>query len=417
MKRSVISAIAIAMCFVACNKAENTPTNHSIDYSAPTEKVSAGTEVTFTDNSLDVASRTWTFQDADPATSSKASVSVVFKSAGLKDVTLSVTFKDNQTLTEKFTVEVTDPIGGTISASALTPMGCIRIGNATKFSISDQTGTPDSWHWTFEGGNPATSDSAEPEVTFDKRIRSAKVTCTLKRNSDGAEITLEQNFVVGNYPVTRDLPDYDIDNLCFEKSKLAGWIAWTEKGSNIGTCGEKKNIYSIAENGANGTGHCLKIDVSRISSEEDGSFADLFPRDGWACNAHIEKGKKYEVSFWWRAEGFGAENAEKWISPTIQVINWFEDWMTVEGTDLTAGNAYSTIFPGEEFTQEGNAALFEDWWGEKTGIGRGSEEWSHQSFEFTAPNTLHNVYPYFRVYTGMYQSVYFDEIEINLIEE
>ncbi|MGM9747360.1 MAG: PKD domain-containing protein [Candidatus Cryptobacteroides sp.] len=416
MKKSVISAIAIAMCLIACQKEDDT-NNHSIDYVAPEGQVSAGMEVTFTDNSLDVASRTWTFQDADPSTSTKASVTVVFQNAGKKKVTLAVTFKDNKTLNEEFTVDVTEPIGGSITASDITPLGCIKIGKATKFSIGDETGSPDSWSWTFEGGNPATSTNKSPVVTFDKRIRSAKVTCTLKRNSDGAETTVEKNFVVGNYPVTRDLPDYDIDNLSFERAKLGGWIAWTEKGTNIGTCGEKKNIYSITDKGANGTGHCLKIDVSRISAEEDGGFADLFPRDAWACNAHIEKGKKYEVSFYWRAEGFTEANTDKWISPTIQIVNWLEEWMTVEGTDLSAGSSYATIFPGETFAAEGNAAIFEDWWGEKTGIGTGSEEWSHQSFTITAPATLHNVYPYFRVYTGMYQTVYIDEIEINLIEE
>ena len=137
---------------------------------------------------------------------------------------------------------------------------------------------------------------------------------------------------MGNYPVTRSLPEYEIDNLCFEQPKLGGWIAWTNKGA------AKNEIFSIVENGANGTAHCLKVDVSQLTTENDGDFADLFPRDAWACNAHIEAGKTYELSYWVNGEGWAGDNVDsKRATPTTQIINWLEDSMTVEGTDLAAG--------------------------------------------------------------------------------
>lgn len=412
MKRQFFAALSCAIiAFASCEQQETPTTDNVIEWDVPTDVVNSGETVTFTDNSLNVVTRTWTFEDAEPATSTQAAVDVVFKSAGQKKVVLEVTFTDNFTLTEEAIVVVGEPLLGEIAVSSTTPMGCIRIGNEVTFSIDGLSGNPDSYSWAFEGGSPATSAEASPKVTFDKRIRDAKVTCTLTRSGDGTTKVIEKSYVVGNYPVTRSLPEYEIDNLCFEQPKLGGWIAWTNKGA------AKNEIFSIVENGANGTAHCLKVDVSQLTTENDGDFADLFPRDAWACNAHIEAGKTYELSYWVNGEGWAGDNVDsKWATPTTQVINWLEDWMTVEGTDLAAGTMWDTIFPGETFAAEPNQVLYETWYPEE-GIGKVLDGWTNHKIQFTAPKDMHNVYPYFRVYTGQFSAVYFDEIEINLIEE
>lgn len=418
MKRTCLfSAIAIAALSVAavsCTEKDETPktTDNVIECTIPEGSVNVGESVTFNDNSLNVQSRLWTFQDATPATSDEAAVSVAFNSAGSKAVTLEVTFTDGFTLKKEMTVTVVDPIRGTLKVSDTTPMGCIRIADEVTFSIDGLSGSPDKYSWTFEGGTPATSTEASPKVKFDKRIRSAKVTCTLKREADGASVVLENNYVVGNYPVTRVLDDYEIDNFSFEQKNLGGWIAWTNKGANRGTTGTD-NIFSIVEGGANGTGHCLKVDLTKLTVEGDGEFADLFPRDAWACNAHLEAGKTYELTFWCNGDGW--VNEAHWVTPCAQIINWLEDWMTVDGTDLTAGAAWGKIFTGEEFAAEGNTVIKEVWWDDT--IGRAPEGWTQCRLEFTANADMHNVYPYFRVYVGYASALYFDEIEINLIEE
>ena len=413
MKKLLFIALGCAvLTVVSCSKKDPQATpakeedKNAIEWVAPSATVNAGEKVTFVDNSLNVESRTWTFEDAEPATSTQASVDVVFKSNGQKKVVLEVTFKDKSTLKKEATVTVVSPILGEMSVSSTTPMGCIKIGDEVTFSINGLSGDPDAYSWTFEGGEPATSTEATPKVKFDKRIRSAKVTCTLSRSLDGASKVIENAYVVGNYPVTRELPEYEIDNLCFELPKLAGWIAWTNKGA------AKNEIFSIADNGANGTAHCLKVDVSQLTVENDGEFADIFPRDAWACNAHLEAGKKYELSFWINGEGWSTEN--RWATPTVQIINWLEDWMTVPGTDLNAGKNWDTIFPGETFAAEPNTVLYEVWWVDGKVL---NDDWTHYTIEFTPAKDSHNAYPYFRVTTGYATAIYFDEIEINLIEE
>ena len=412
MKKSLFFfAAAAAICMVSCNKQEPS-TSNVIDFNAPSEEIKVGTPVTFTDNSLNVQSRTWTFEDATPATSDKASVDVVFNSSGEKKVVLSVSFTDGFTLKEECTVRVVEPLDATISASGLTPKGCIRIGQSTSFSLADVVGSPDKYNWTFEGGTPATSTEANPSVVFENRDVHTSVKCEITRSSDGAKTVVEAEFIVGNYPVTRDLPDYDIDNLCFERANLGGWIAWTQKSANIGTSGSK-NVFSIVEGGANGTGHCLKVDMGKASVEEDGEFFDMFPRDAWACNAHLEAGKKYELVYWCKGEGFVEANADCWVTPCTQVINWLEDWMTVDNTPLKASDSWEMIFPGQTFKGEPNTVLAESWWE----IGKAPEGWTKWTLEFTPAADCHNAYPYFRAYVGMYSAIYFDEIEINLIEE
>lgn len=414
MKKFIFALSCAVLSVVSCTEKSgpDSTTDNIIEWAVPSDVVNKGEAVTFQDNSLNVASRKWTFEDADPATSDAAAVNVTFNSAGEKKVVLEVTFTDKFTLKQEATITVVNPILGELVVSSTTPKGCIRIGNQVTFSIDDLGGDPDGYSWTFEGGTPATSTDAAPVVQFDKRMLGAKVTCTLTRSEDGATKVLENTYVVGNYPVFRTLPDRGIDNSGFELPNLGGWIAWTNKGADKGAA-----ICSIAEGGANGSAHCLKIDVTKLTMEEDGEFADLFPRDCWACNAHLEKGKTYELSYWVNGDGWAGDNVDsKWATPTTHLVNWLEDWMTVPGTDLTAGAKWDTIFPGQTFAAEANETLYEVWYPEN-GLGRVFDGWTNHKVQFTAAKDFHNVYPYFRVYVGKAANIYFDEIEINLIEE
>ena len=87
MKRHFFAALFCAiLTVVSCSEKETPTTDNVIEWNVPTGTVNAGETVTFADNSLNVVSRTWSFEDAEPATSTQASVGVVFKSAGEKKV-------------------------------------------------------------------------------------------------------------------------------------------------------------------------------------------------------------------------------------------------------------------------------------------------------------------------------------------
>lgn len=405
-KSTLLATIAVAFgifSLSSCEKPYVSP--YSINASAPTGNILVDEAVTFSDNSLSVKSRTWTFEDATPATSTDASVAVTFNKPGSKKVLLSVTFKDDVTMEQEFVVEVAEKIKGEIKLTGTTPMGCIKIGNETIFSIDKLEGNADKFEWTFEGGNPATSTEASPKVTFEKRDIDAKVSCKLTRSSDNVSIVIEGSYIVGNYPVAHVNVDYSYDNWGFELDNIH-WNSWTEKGED-----KEADRFSIAENGVNGK--CLKVKTPDV--ELCGAFVDIFPRDCWINNAHIEKGKKYELSYWLKAD---LKEGQEWAVGCVQIINFLDTWMAPAGTDLVAETAFSTIFPGEEldFSAEYNRVIKEFWFDEHCKASTDGS-WVNYKIEFEAPETLHNTYPYFRVYADHVNATYIDEIEINLIEE
>ena len=405
----------------SCEKTEEAPKAGTIEYKAP-EEIMAGTPATFSDLTLNAASRVWTFEDGEPATSTDAEASVTFTSAGEKEVSLQVTFNNNTVDTKTFTVTVSAEIGGEIEASGLTPMGCIRLGESVSFNIANPVGEPDTYSWTFEGGTPATSTDAAPSVSFDTRDREMTVTCVIGNTANNVKTTVTKTFVVGNYPLRTVYPEYNYDAVSFEYPNFGTWNCYNGKDIN------NPFPYTIAEGGACGTEHCLKIDTEIIKEQvtidqESGEFwADCFMRDCWGSNSSIEAGKKYEVSMWIKADHIAGdtENNHRGLG-CIQIIGgWLENWMYDSGLGLNIEQGYKQIFGEDPQINAGGKNILEAWY---TGEEEESvnmlpdDDWHRFSVEFTATESLQNVYPYFRVYGNWYSALYIDEVELNLIEE
>lgn len=421
-----MAAVAAAAFAVSCKSSSDEKVAREVVMGLPEGIISAGTKVVFSDNSMDVKTRTWTFEDAEPATSTAVAPEVEFKSAGVKDVTLEIVFVDGQKLSDTKTVEVVNPIKAKLNVEGTTPMGCIRIGGTGNFKLADIVGDPDTFEWSFEGGSPAVSQEKEPSVSFASRNRKARVRCTLSRSSDKVSYTIDTTVVVGNYPLLNDYPEIGVDNYSFEQERLAGWIADSEKGINHGYLMDSfTSLFSIVEGGANGTGHCLKVDLSKLDPEKDGGFAYVSGRDGWISNAHLQEGKKYELVYWVKGEGL--TQPEKWYTGGIQIFNFIADWMC---SDVYAykvvrdagdeGYSWADVFPDETYTPQsqdlaGVADSTNQWWIEGCQALEG--EWKQVRLEFTARGNCLNAYPQFQMYAGHASAVYFDEIEINLIEE
>lgn len=421
-----MAAVAAALLAVSCGSSSEEKVPREVVMGLPEGTINAGTKVIFSDNSMDVKSRTWTFEDAEPGTSTAVAPEVKFKSAGVKGVTLEVEFVDGQIFSDTKTVEVVDPVKGKLNVEGTTPMGCIRIGGTAKFKLADVAGNPDTFEWTFEGGSPAVSQDKEPSVTFDARNRKARVRCTLSRGSDKVSYTIDTTVVVGNYPLLNDYPEVGVDNYSFEQERLAGWIGDSEKGINHGYLTDPlTSLFSIVEGGANGTGHSLKVDLSKLDPEKDGGFVYVSGRDGWISNAHLQEGKKYELVYWVKGEGL--TQPEKWYTGGIQIFNFIADWMC---SDVYAykvvrdagdeGYAWADVFPGVTYTpQSQDLAGVNDstnqWWTVDCQALEG--EWKQVRLEFTARGNCLNAYPQFQMYASHARAVYFDEIEINLIEE
>ena len=399
-----------------------------IECVCPSAEITEGESVLFKDLTEDAASRKWLFTDGTPSESVEADQEVIFNGDGDKKVVLEVTFtngtKDRKEMIVKVIakpIELED-IDGRISAAGLTPMGCASIGQEITFSISHLKGQADHFEWTFEGGNPEVSTEASPRVSFSARDREMNVTCKMSRTVDGAVKEVSAKMPVGNLPLRHAYPDKDYDAVSFECAKIGSWVSYHP---DI----HADSVFSIAEGGACGTAHSLKLDVVKIreafqTASKQLANVQIFPRDSWASNAaEIKSGQTYEVSMWFRREKDG--NLGPQIALGFQVFASLADWM---GDTGLAELGHEAIFPnaevggwrdifGTEFKPCAQTPLISSAAMIKGGKGEEGKDWYHYTTTFTAIADGMNAYPFFNVNPAWYDALYIDEVEINLVEE
>lgn len=125
----LVPVLAFGLVLAACDNDSDEwtqPYEFAWSYGAESQ-FSVGKPATFTDLSLGVETREWSFEDATPATSTDPEPSVVFNSKGIKTVTLTIHFLNGQVQSESFDIEVFYPLSARIKALELTPKGCIRL--------------------------------------------------------------------------------------------------------------------------------------------------------------------------------------------------------------------------------------------------------------------------------------------------
>lgn len=149
-------------------------------------------EVQFTDNSVgDVTSYEWTFEGGTPETSDEENPVVTYETPGVYDVTLVVSDgTDESTLLMEDYIEVND-----IQASFEADNMDICDGDLVQFSSTVECA--DDLMWTFEGGDPATSDEANPSVTY-ATAGVYSVTLTAYNGNNELEVVEESYITVHN---------------------------------------------------------------------------------------------------------------------------------------------------------------------------------------------------------------------------
>lgn len=425
-------ALSSLILFSACKDDETIEKDFKYDVTVDgvsSTEVQKGGTATFTDYSINVKSRVWTFEDATPATSGDAVVDVVFNSQGTKKATLTVTYKDGSKDEGTINMTVLNSLSAEISATGLTEKSCAKKGATIKFALDNVKGDPTSYSWTFPGGTPETSTDAAPSVVWNDQINSVDVTCVLTRAEDGVTTTVTKNIIAGNYPLFTEDAKKGIDIFGFEKGDgYKNWYAWGRlTGETVARdCAE---LFSVVDGGANGSSKSLKIDLSNVSILDNFNIMEIAHRNSWPDNATMEVGKKYELAFWMKADIIYAGCF--WL----QLFSYTPDWLNDPLRGLEAASNWKEYF-GEDYVVSGMTKLYEN---AITTLGYddsgnlvGTEtllttDWKKYSWEFTLGEdgslgangtVMRNCYLAMGLSgAGQPVGVYLDELQLNLIEE
>ena len=138
----------------------------------------------------------WTIPGGTPSTSTSQNPSVSFPTSGTYSVALTVTTPFGCTNT------VIEPVMVNASPQAVFSSSTVCAGNVT--SLTDASTPPPTggaisgWSWTFANGNPATSTSQNPTVTFPAGTYNATVTVTAQ---NGCTNTVVHPVLVHGLPI------------------------------------------------------------------------------------------------------------------------------------------------------------------------------------------------------------------------
>ena len=119
---------------------------------------------------------------------------VTYPSAGSFTVTLQVfrgDTEDTEILENAIVVEEEAmPLEAAFSADTTT----VQLGGTITFTEAS-TGSPETWAWVFEGGNPATSTEQNPQITY-TTAGTYDVTLTISRGNEMMEVTKSDYITV-----------------------------------------------------------------------------------------------------------------------------------------------------------------------------------------------------------------------------
>lgn len=330
--------------------------------------VAEGAAITFTDLSLGVASRQWTFPGGTPSTSQLPVVDVVFSEEGSIVCTLEVEYFDGTKESKNFDIQVYPVLIADFTPSATR----IKVGETVTFT-DNSIGGPTSWSWEFEGGTPATSTEQNPTITFNVN-QPVTVKLTIERAIDGSSVTEEKIDLVQVGP-----PELCLNgNFETGAGNVVDWQTWN--GAPF--------PYTVVAGGANGTEYTSFIDFQGAWG-----WGQIISRDFPNNKIALENGNDYKVSMYVRAE-----------SPirldVLRGVNHLPDW--------------SAAF-------EGIAEDYEEFY-DNSGVSFPIDitpEWTKIEIQISVPDdgkSRTNFFPDIILGGAIDSKVYIDEISVKIVE-
>ena len=179
-------------------------------FTADATEIAAGNAVNFTNTSTGYqATRTWTFEGGNPATSTEENPRVIYSTPGTYRVSLTVTNACGENTKEEATyITVTEAQTGEAPVADFS-YNITQQEEGFSVQFNDlSTNLPTTWNWTFENGTPATSTEQNPVVTFAAE-GNYQVTLVAEKVENGVTLrdsTARTISIVG-------INDYNVDDM------------------------------------------------------------------------------------------------------------------------------------------------------------------------------------------------------------
>lgn len=175
-------------------------------FSASATEITAGNAVNFTNTSTGYqATRTWSFEGGNPATSTEENPRVIYSTPGTYPVSLTVTNACGEnTKTETSYITVTEAQTGEPPVAEFS-FAATQLEEGFSVQFNDgSTNLPTTWSWTFANGTPESSTEQNPVVTFAEE--GDYLISLVAENEYGRDSIARTISIVG-------INDYEIDNL------------------------------------------------------------------------------------------------------------------------------------------------------------------------------------------------------------
>lgn len=169
------------------------------DFSSDIQVVETGENVNFFCETIDdIDYRYWTFENGNPDTSEDENPTVYWDTPGSYNVSLHVVNQNGEnTKLEEGYISVYEPVIADFSSDIM----LAEVGQNVNFNCNS-TGDIQSRAWTFENGNPETSEDENPTVSWDTQGQYNVSLYVENQNSN--DIKLEEGYITVYEPVIAD---------------------------------------------------------------------------------------------------------------------------------------------------------------------------------------------------------------------
>lgn len=289
-----------------------------------------GNTVSFTGNTANADLVQWTFLPG--SSSNESNPEFTFPGPGSYTVNLTVSNACGENSYD-LQIEIVEPLVASISASALS--GCAPF---TAIFSDESEGTVESRLWTFQGGDPMTSESSSPVVTFSE-VGTYEVSLEISNSSTSATSTVTVEVVAPPIPAFTISSD-ELTITLQNTSSNANSFLWDFGDGNSSTEANPSHTYStpgtydVSLNASNercgvATVQTVTVMITTLEETAEPSLR-VFPNptDGLLQVEHWRKG---EISLY----GMDGQLIRSWKNPVGQL----------SVADLPAGT-YMLSLPG-----------------------------------------------------------------------